>query len=97
MKKQQPRYAKNKSERLEARLSQTQKKLIQRAADLAGRSLTDFVLAASQEAANKVIREHDVMTLTARESEHFVNVLLNPPAPNRALTQAAKRYRDSFK
>lgn len=91
MKKQQPSYAKNKSERLEARLSQTQKKLIQHAADLAGRSLTDFMLAASQEAANKVIREHEVMTLTARESEHFVNALLNPPAPNRALTQAAKR------
>ena len=58
MKAQRSNYSSEKSERLEARLNQTQKALIQHAADLAGRSLTDFVLSASQEAANKVIREH---------------------------------------
>ena len=97
MKPQRSNYTSEKAERLEARVSQKQKKLIQHAADLAGRSLTDFILGASQEAANKVIREHEVITLTVQESKHFVNVLINPPTPNSALQKAAKRYRDFFK
>lgn len=96
MKSQRSRYTSEKAERLEARLSRKQKELIQHAADLAGRSLTDFILSASQEAANKVIREHEVITLTAQESEHFVNVLMNPPSPTLALQKAAKRHRDFF-
>ncbi len=94
MKTQRSNYTIEKSERLEARLSRTQKELIQHAADLADRSLTDFILSASQEAANKIIREHEVITLTAQESEKFVNALMNPPAPNLALKKAAKRYSD---
>lgn len=96
MKSQRPNYTSEKAERLEARLSRKQKELIQHAADLTGRSLTDFILSASQEAANKVIREHEVITLTAQESENFVNALMNPPAPNLALQKAAKRHRDFF-
>jgi len=97
MKARKNNYSNEKSERLEARLNQVQKKLIQHAADLAGSSLTDFVLKASQEAAHKIIREHEVVTLTAYESERFVNALINPPAPNKALKKAAKRYRDFLK
>ncbi len=96
MKSQRPNYTSEKAERLEARLSRKQKALIQHAADLAGRSLTDFILSASQEAANKVIREHEVITLTAQESENFVNALMKPPAPNVALQKAAKRHHDFF-
>lgn len=94
MKPQRTPYKPEKSERLEARLSQKQKALIQHAADLAGRSLTDFILTASQEAASKVIREHEVITLTVAESKNFAEVLINPPAPNAALKKAAKRYRN---
>lgn len=96
MKSQRPTYTSEKAERLEARLSLRQKKLIQHAADLAGRSLTDFILTASQDAAHKVIREHEVVTLTARESVNFVNALMNPPEPNAHLKKAAKRHRDFF-
>lgn len=97
MKAPQPNYSSEKSERLEARLSQMQKKLIQHAADLSGRSLTDFVLKTLQEAAHKVIREHEIVTLTADESKHFVNVLMSPPKPNKALQKAAKRHREFIK
>jgi uncharacterized protein (DUF1778 family) len=96
MKKQRPNYTSEKAERLEARLSREQKELIQHAADLAGRSLTDFVLSASQEAANKVIREYEVIGLTAKESENFVNALLNPPKPNAALKKAMQRHNKLF-
>ncbi|KTC91774.1 Uncharacterized protein conserved in bacteria [Legionella cincinnatiensis] len=87
-----PTYTSEKAERLEARLSREQKELIQHAADLLGRSLTDFVINSLQEEAKKIIREHEIITLTARESKNFVNSLLNPPEPNVALNKAVKRY-----
>lgn len=86
-------YSKEKAVRLEARLSRSQKDLLQHAADLLGRSLSDFVLAVSQEAARKVIREHEIITLTFKESESFVATLLNPPEPNAELKKAASRYK----
>src|SRR3990167_5600303 len=86
-------YSEDKAVRLEARLSRVQKDLLQHAADLLGRSLSDFILTASQEAANKVIREHEIITLTVKESESFIHTLLNPPKPNAALKNAAKRYK----
>ena|SRR3989338_8317142 len=86
-------YSKEKAVRLEARMSRAQKALLQHAADLLGRTLTDFVLAASQEIARKVIREHEIITLTANGAESFVHALLNPPMPNPALKKAAKRYK----
>lgn len=86
-------YSEGKAERLEARLSRDQKELLQYAADLVGRSLTDFVLTVSQEAASKIIRDYKIIALTARESEQFVTRLQAASTPNQALKKAIKRYR----
>ena len=81
-----------KRERLEARVSQEQKDLLVRAATLAGCSLTEFMVRTLQEAAERVIQDHQTITLTPRDSAAFVDALLNPPAPNDALRSAAERY-----
>jgi uncharacterized protein (DUF1778 family) len=81
------------NKRLEARVSSVQKDLAQRAADLQGRTLSEFVAASVREAAERAIREHEVITLTARESRAFVEALLAPPAPNPHLRALAARYR----
>jgi uncharacterized protein (DUF1778 family) len=70
-----------------------QKELLQRAAELEGRSLTDFVVSSAQEAARRIIQEHEVMLLNARDREVFVKALLAPPAPNAKLRRAARRYK----
>lgn len=82
-------------ERLEARISKAQKDLFLQAAIAQGRSLTDFVVASMQEAAEKALRAHDVLTLSKRDRKMFVEALLmKPAAPGKALRQAAKRYQD---
>lgn len=81
-----------KRERLEARISSEQKDLMQRAAALQGRSLTDFVVESALRAAEATIREQAVIVLSARDSQTFVEALLNAPAPNDTLFAAAKRY-----
>ena len=76
-----------KPERLEARLTSKQKLLLQRAADIKGRSLTDFVISSAQAAAEETIRTHDVIELTARDAALFFATLENaPPLDPRIVT-----------
>lgn len=79
-------------ERLEARLSSDQKDLFQRAAELQGRTLTDFVIASVHEAAIRTLEDLQTVKLTAEESRAFAEALLNPREPGSRLRAAAQRY-----
>jgi uncharacterized protein (DUF1778 family) len=79
--------------RLEARVTPDQKELIERAAAYQGRTVSDFVVNTVQEAAKAVIQEHDALRLNGLQSRAFVEALLNPPAANETLRQAADDYR----
>lgn len=85
-----------KSERLEARVTPAQKDLFQRAAELEGLSLTDFVTAAVQKAAEEAIGRHQIMRLTASQTDAFVKAYLNPREPSDVLKKYAKRERELF-
>ncbi len=85
-----------KAERLEARISKEQKELFQRAADLQGRTLTDFIISSLQNAANQIIQEHEIMILSRRDQEVFVEALLNPPQPSTKLNLAAQHYKQNM-
>ena len=79
--------------RLEARVSAAQKTLLQRAAALSGRTLSEFVVASAQEAAYKVIQDHTAIQLSRSEQIAFVTALLKPPKPSARLQHAAAAYR----
>ena len=81
------------AERLEARVTAEQKRLIEQAAALQGRSVTDFVLSSVQDAARRAIEEHQRLELSVRDSQAFVEALLNPPPPNDRLRETVARYR----
>jgi uncharacterized protein (DUF1778 family) len=83
----------SRSERLEARISKAQKMLFVRAATLQGRSLTDFLIASVQEAAERALRAHDVLALSERDRKIFVEALVKPAAPGKTLRQAVKHYK----
>ena len=83
-------------ERLEARVSRDQKKLFEKAARLQGRTVTDFVVTSAQEAATRILQEHEVIALSTRDREAFVAALLNPPLLRGRLANALERYRHLF-
>lgn len=85
-----------KSERLEARVTLQQKMLLQRAAELRGLSLTDFLVTSAQTVAEATIREHNVITLTAQDSLAFAEALLSPREPNEALRAAFARHDENI-
>jgi uncharacterized protein (DUF1778 family) len=74
-------------------VTEAQKARFERAANVQGRSVTDFVVSAADEAARRILREHEILTLSERDSKTFVSVLLNPPAPRGHLAEAMNRYR----
>ncbi len=82
-----------KAARLEARIHPELRALIQRAADLQGRKLTDFVTAALQTAAQRAIAESQVLRLAAADQLRFAQALIAPPAPAPALKRAFARHR----
>jgi uncharacterized protein (DUF1778 family) len=81
------------SERLEARITTDQKALIQRAAELEGRSVTDYVVSSVQDAAKRTVEAHDLMVLSAAESRAFVDALLDPPPISDRLRDSVRRHR----
>jgi uncharacterized protein (DUF1778 family) len=83
------------SERLEARVTKYQKDLIERAAAIQGRSVTDFVLSSVQDAAQKAIEDHQRITLSIEDAEAFVKALADPPEPNDHLRESVRRYRQA--
>lgn len=85
-----------KEDRLEARLTPEQKKLIVRAAALRGTTVTEFVLASAQEAATEAIKDFELLSLHGEAREVFVNAVLNPPVPNEAARRAAQRYKEQM-
>ena len=87
-----PDRAASKTARLEARITPDQKALLERAAALSGRTLSEFVISSAQETAARMVREQEVMTLRGRDRKAFVAALLKPSAPGNRLRRAARRY-----
>ena len=81
------------TERLDARVTKEEKRVVETAASLRGISVTDLMRTAITDAANKIIREKETLTLSEREREAFVQALMNPAQPNDAAIAAVRRYR----
>jgi uncharacterized protein (DUF1778 family) len=90
-----PARHRTRSQRLEARVTAEQKTLIERAAALQGRTVTDFVLTSVQDAARRAINEHQQVELSVRDSQAFVDALLNPKRVNDRLRETVRRYREA--
>ena len=89
--KQKPAHSK--PYRFDARLNEELKMLIQKAPDLEGCTITDFVVRSAQVAAERTLQERAILTLSARETESFVEALLNPAEPSPVLRAAAQQYK----
>ncbi|MDR2688928.1 MAG: DUF1778 domain-containing protein [Azoarcus sp.] len=79
--------------RFEARISTDLHSMIKRAAELQGRTMTDFVVSAAHDAARRAIEQAEVIRLSLADQECFAQALLSPPQPSQALEQAFVRRR----
>ncbi|GHU08446.1 hypothetical protein FACS1894158_17730 [Betaproteobacteria bacterium] len=78
--------------RIEARISPNVLAIIKRAAEIQGRTLSDFVATATQEAAKRIIEQAEVIHLSMVDQQRFAEALLSPPSPSPALRRAMERH-----
>jgi uncharacterized protein (DUF1778 family) len=81
--------------RLETSVTAEQKTLIEHAAALQGRTVTDFVLTSVQDAARRAVQDHQQFELSVRDSKAFVEALLHPLPVTDRLHETVRRYREA--
>lgn len=79
--------------RIEARIAPDALAVVKRAAEIQGRSVSDFVVAAAQEAAHRTIEETQIIRLSVEDQSAFAEAILNPPPLAPAMERAIERYR----
>lgn len=67
--------------------------VVKRAAEIQGRSVSDFVVSAAQEAAQRTVEETAIIRLSIEDQLALAEAILNPPEPNEALRKAADAYK----
>ncbi len=83
--------------RIEARIAPDALAIVKRAAEIQGRSVSDFVIAAAQEAASRTIEETQIIRLSVEDQRMIAEAILNPPPPSPALQRAAEAHRRLIK
>ncbi len=81
------------AERLDFRIDQETKALIERAANFERRKVTEFCVATLANAARRTIAEHEALVLSERDRQAFFDALINPPRPSKRLVRAAAEHR----
>lgn len=87
------RRSPNRIERLGFRLDEESKDLIERAAHLSRRKVSDFCVTALIDTARRTIAEHELLVLSDRDRAAFFDALLHPPAPSERLARALAEHK----
>ena len=88
--------APSRSARLEARLPPDVHAMLKHAADLQGRSLSDFVVTAARDAARRAIEDAEMIRLSLDDRQRFADALIDPPPATPAMERARERHRRLF-
>ena len=86
----------NRTARVEARISPDALAVVKRAAEIQGRSVSEFIVDAAQEAAQRTIEETTIIRLSVEDQRLIMESILNPPEPTEALRRAFESRRKLF-
>ena len=78
--------------RIDARLPESVRGMIEKAASLQGRTLSEFVVSSARVAAEEAISQHETLQLKNADRERFIDALMNPPEVTPAMQRAAERH-----
>ncbi len=79
--------------RVEARIAPDSLAVVRRAAELQGRSISDFLVAAALKDAHQTIEDAQIIRLSVDDQQRFAELLLNPPPLAPAMKRALKARR----
>jgi uncharacterized protein (DUF1778 family) len=79
--------------RVEARIAPDALAIVRRAAEIQGRSISDFLVAAALKDAQRTIEDAQIIRLSVDDQRRFAELLLNPPPLAPAMQRALKARR----
>ncbi|NES23373.1 MAG: DUF1778 domain-containing protein [Symploca sp. SIO3E6] len=82
--------------RVTARLPASVKDTLQKAADLTGATLNQFIIQAAVKEAQEVINTEQLIHLSPQDADRIFSLIENPPAPNKHLKEAIKQHQAFF-
>lgn len=88
--------ARTKDKRIDLRLTQEQKELLERAAALKGISVSAYTLVHVLPAAKQDLDSHERLILSDRDRDLFMSVMENPPTLKGKLKSAIAQYTEKY-
>ncbi|MEO5345055.1 MAG: DUF1778 domain-containing protein [Magnetococcus sp. YQC-9] len=84
------------SQRLETRISPETLLLVKRAAEIQGRSVSDFVVQAARDAACRTLEEVQIIRVCLEDQQAILAAMTSPPVVEPALERAMRRHAEWF-
>ncbi|MCJ8280794.1 MAG: DUF1778 domain-containing protein [Rivularia sp. ALOHA_DT_140] len=82
--------------RVTARIPQSIQQTLQKAAELSGATLNQFMVQAALKEAKKIIEDEGLIVLSEIDADKVFNLIENPPEPNSNLKAAMKKHGEFF-
>jgi uncharacterized protein (DUF1778 family) len=82
--------------RVTARIPQTVKETLQKAADLSGATLNQFLVQAALKEAHQILEAERVINLSEKDAQTVFSLWENPPEANLRLKAAVDRHKAFF-
>ncbi|MEC5344392.1 DUF1778 domain-containing protein [Brenneria populi] len=83
-----------KKQRIDLRLTDDDKSMIEEAAAISNLTMTQFMVNSASQRAAEIIQQHRRLLLNEESWSLVMEAIANPQAPNDKLKQAAKRLRN---
>ncbi|EAA0892440.1 DUF1778 domain-containing protein [Salmonella enterica subsp. enterica] len=83
-----------KKQRIDLRLNEDDKHMIEEAAAMTNQSISQFMVSTASERAAEVIDQHRRLLLNKESWNLVMDAITNPPVPNDRLKRAAKRLQE---
>lgn len=86
----------SKDERVELRISSTEKRIFKRAQRLSGdKSFSSFIVRVVKKQAEEILAKNDRIIATEKDRQVFFDAVFGKTKPNQNLVEAAKRYKSN--
>jgi len=84
----------SKNERIELRVSSTDKRIFRRAQKISGdKSFSGFIVRVVKQQAEEIVAKNDRIIATEKDRQVFFDAVFGNTKPNQNLVEAAKRYK----
>jgi uncharacterized protein (DUF1778 family) len=83
--------------RITARVSEKVRTTLEQAAELLGATVNQFVVQTAYEEAQRILERETIIRLSQKDAQKILGLLDSPPKPNKALKEAAKKFKGSVR